>query len=68
MRRILEKDYLSEIFVHGHKDTQLRRCPFEQHTIPGIGPALARFDYVMPLIAQPVCEAPPRTTIDQEFH
>ena len=56
-----------EIFVHGHRRRSFA-LPFEQNAIPRIRPALARFDYVMPMIAQPVCEAPPRTAINQEFH
>lgn len=68
MRRILDKDDLSEIFIHGHKDASLRFCPFEQNAIPRIRAARARFDYVMPLIAQPIREPPPRTAIDQESH
>jgi len=41
MRRLLDKDELSEILIHGHKDTLLQRSPFEQNSIAGISTAFA---------------------------
>ena len=41
MRRLLDKDKLSEILIHGHKDTPLQHSPVEQNPIPWIGTALA---------------------------
>lgn len=68
VRCVLGKDELPEILVHSHEDAPLRVSPFEKRPIPGISTSLARFDYVVPLVAQPICKSLPRAAIDQESH
>jgi hypothetical protein len=51
MQCILDENELAEVFVHRYKDAPFRRRPLEQKPVPGIGTALAEFDYVMPLVA-----------------
>ncbi len=68
MGNLVHKDDLPEVLIQRHQNTPLRRGPFEQHSITGIGTALARFRNFVPLLAQPVGETPTGTAIDQEPH
>ena len=68
MGNIVYKDDLPEVLIDRHQDASLRRGPFEQRSIARIETTLATLHDILPLLAQPVGEAPTGTAIDQEPH
>jgi hypothetical protein len=63
-----DKHQRSEVLVHCHKNSLLRRCPFEQGLIAWIGTAIARLENIMLFLAQPIGESLADAAVDHELH
>jgi hypothetical protein len=55
---------LAEVLIHRHEHAAFCCGPFQELSIAGVAPTLPGLDHVMPLIPQPVGEAPPGTPVN----
>lgn len=66
VRSALDEEELPKILVHRHQDTILNGGAVEQNPVSGVRAPLSGFDDVVPLLAQPLRQTPPGTTVDEE--
>lgn len=68
MPGILCKNKLPEILINGYQDALLGCGLFQESPVPWIGAPFARFGCIVSLVAQPLGNPRPGTSINQEFH
>jgi len=66
VRRALDEEEFPKILVHRHQDTILDGGAVEQNPVSGVGTPLLGFNDIVPLLAQPLRQAPPGATVDEE--
>jgi hypothetical protein len=68
VRHFTQEDEFTKISVDCHKDSILDNRPLQDGGVSRIFSAIACLENVMPLFAQPACEAMTRAAIDEKFH
>ena len=58
----------AKVGVNRDEDPVFGSCPLEQGRIPWIGSPKARFGDIMARSLEPLCQAAPGASIDQEVH
>ena len=68
MRNSPQVDELSEVLVQRDEHPFLRSRSFQQSPVSRVRAESLRFNYVVPTVAQPLCQPTPSTSVGKESH
>jgi hypothetical protein len=68
VRGSFQEDKLTEIFVHGYKDSVFCRSPIQDCSIPWVSTSFSGFYNIMSLLTQPQRQLVTRAPVNKELH